>query len=50
MKNAVKVGDTVSDIKEGVNAGVWSAGVIEGSSELGLSEEEFEALGGRRRF
>lgn len=50
VKNAVKVGDTVSDIKEGVNAGVWSAGVIEGSSELGLSEEEFEALGGRRRF
>ena len=30
--NVVKVGDTISDIKEGVNAGVWTAGVIEGSS------------------
>lgn len=36
--NVVKVGDTISDIKEGVNAGVWTAGVIEGSSELGLSQ------------
>lgn len=38
VKNAVKVGDTVSDIREGVNAGVWSVGVIEGSSVLGLSQ------------
>ena len=44
VKNVVKVGDTVSDIKEGVNAGVWSVGVIEGSSELGLSQAEFEDL------
>ena len=42
--NVVKVGDTVSDIKEGVNSGVWSVGVIEGSSELGLSEKEWESL------
>ncbi|WP_102273455.1 phosphonoacetaldehyde hydrolase [Cytobacillus massiliigabonensis] len=40
----IKVGDTVSDIKEGVNAGVWSVGVIIGSSELGLSLDEFNAL------
>ncbi len=39
-KNIVKVGDTISDIKEGVNAGVWSVGVIMGSSELGLSQED----------
>ena len=44
VKNAVKVGDTVSDIREGVNAGVWSVGVIEGSSVLGLSQTEYEAL------
>ena len=44
VKNVVKVGDTVSDIKEGVNSGVWSVGVIEGSSELGLSQDEFDAL------
>ena len=44
VANVVKVGDTISDIKEGKNAGVLSIGVIEGSSELGLSEEEYEAL------
>ena len=44
VKNAVKVGDTVSDIQEGVSAGVWSVGVVEGSSVLGLSQVEYEAL------
>ena len=40
----VKVGDTTSDIKEAVNAGVWSVGVVIGSSEMGLSLDEFNAL------
>ncbi|WP_088071678.1 phosphonoacetaldehyde hydrolase [Gottfriedia luciferensis] len=40
----VKVGDTISDIKEGNNAGVWSVGVIIGSSEMGLSLKEFSNL------
>ena len=40
----VKVGDTTSDIKEGVSAGVWTVGVIIGSSEMGLSLEEYDAL------
>lgn len=44
VKKVLKVGDTVSDIKEGKNAGVWSAGVVIGSSELGLSEAEFATL------
>ena len=44
VENVLKVGDTISDIKEGKNAGVLSIGVIEGSSELGLSEEEYEVL------
>lgn len=44
VREVLKIGDTVSDIKEGVNAGVWTAGVIEGSSELGLTEAEFNAL------
>jgi phosphonoacetaldehyde hydrolase len=43
-RNVVKVGDTASDIKEGVNAGVWSVGVIIGSSEMGLSLEEYNQL------
>lgn len=42
--SVVKYGDTISDIKEGVNAGVWSVGVILGSNELGLTEEEVNAL------
>ena len=40
MQKMVKVGDTVSDIKEGLNAGMWSVGVILGSNLLGFSEEE----------
>lgn len=37
----VKVGDTLSDIREGLNAGTWSVGVILGSSELGMDEATF---------
>lgn len=38
--SVVKYGDTVSDVKEGVNAGVWSVGVVMGSNVMGLTEEE----------
>lgn len=44
VKNAIKVGDTVSDIKEGLAAGMISVGVIEGSSVMGLTEAEYDAL------
>lgn len=44
MSTIIKVGDTVSDIEEGVNAGVWTVGVIKGSSELGLTETEASSL------
>lgn len=44
VKNVIKVGDTVSDIKEGKNAGVISVGVLEGSSEMALTEEEYKKL------
>lgn len=47
--NVIKVGDTVSDIKEGKNAGVLSVGVIEGSSEMALSEEEYRLLSDQER-
>lgn len=43
-KSVLKYGDTISDIKEGVNAGVWTVGVIVGSNEMGLTEEEFMEL------
>ncbi|MDD3794879.1 MAG: phosphonoacetaldehyde hydrolase [Lachnospiraceae bacterium] len=45
----VKVGDTISDIREGKNAGVFTIGVLEGSSLIGLSKEEYEALPESRR-
>lgn len=45
VKNVIKVGDTVSDIKEAKNAGVIAVGIIEGSSEMGLTKEEYENLG-----
>lgn len=41
---AVKVGDTVADIKEGQNAGLITVGVIEGSSLMAFSKGEYEAL------
>ena len=44
VKNAVKVGDTVSDIREGSMPACGRWGVIEGSSVLGLSQTEYEAL------
>lgn len=37
----VKVGDTVADIKEGVNAKVHTIGVVVGSNEMGLTLEEY---------
>lgn len=40
----VKVGDTPVDIADGRNAGVWSVGVIDSSSEMGLSEAELATL------
>lgn len=43
-ENAIKVGDTVSDVKEGKNAGLLTIGIIDGSSEMGLTEEEYNAL------
>lgn len=45
----VKVGDTAADIKEGVNAGVWSVGVVVGSSQMGLSYEEFTSLSDKEK-
>lgn len=41
IDNIVKVGDTIADIKEGVNAKVWSIGIITGSNEMGITEEEY---------
>jgi phosphonoacetaldehyde hydrolase len=45
----LKVGDTLADIAEGRNAGAWSVGVIASSSEVGLSEAAWNALGAVER-
>jgi len=37
FKRIVKVGDTVSDIREGKSVGCWTIGILEGSNLLGLS-------------
>jgi phosphonoacetaldehyde hydrolase len=40
MEAMVKIGDTVSDIQEGLNAGMWTVGLTKSGNELGLTEEE----------
>lgn len=40
----IKIDDTISDVLEGINAKCISVGIIEGSSELGLSLNEFKQL------
>ncbi|MBS6517498.1 MAG: phosphonoacetaldehyde hydrolase [Clostridium sp.] len=44
VHRVIKVGDTISDVKEGICAGVISVGVLEGSSEMGFSEAEYASL------
>jgi phosphonoacetaldehyde hydrolase len=45
----LKVGDTVPDVGEGRNAGVWTACVTSTSSGVGLSEAELAALSADER-
>ncbi len=44
MQAIVKVGDTLSDIAEGLNAGMWTVGLTKCGNELGLSEDEANEL------
>jgi phosphonoacetaldehyde hydrolase len=39
----VKIGDTPSDIEEGLNAGMWTVGVTRTGNEVGLTEEEWHS-------
>jgi phosphonoacetaldehyde hydrolase len=43
----VKVGDTIMDIAEGLNAGMWTVGITMTGNEIGLSQVEVEALPAR---
>lgn len=45
----VKVGDSLPDIEEGLNAGMWSVGVALTGNLLGLTQVEVEALAPEER-
>jgi phosphonoacetaldehyde hydrolase len=44
MQAVVKVGDTVPDVLEGLNAGMWTIGVTDTGNEMGLTLEEYQAI------
>lgn len=44
MQTIVKIGDTLADIYEGLNAGTWTIGLAKTGNELCLNEKEIEAL------
>jgi len=43
-ESVVKIGDTLPDIDEGLNAGAWAVGVALSGNEIGLTEPEVAAL------
>ena len=44
MEAIVKIGDTLPDIEEGLNAGMWTVGLAKTGNEMGLNEKELESL------
>ncbi|MGA2590122.1 MAG: phosphonoacetaldehyde hydrolase [Bryobacteraceae bacterium] len=44
MHTMVKIGDTISDIEEGLNAGMWTVAVARTGNMIGLTQEELGAL------
>jgi phosphonoacetaldehyde hydrolase len=44
MEALVKVGDTLPDIEEGLNAGMWTVGLSLTGNLLGLRQDEVDAL------
>lgn len=42
LNQMVKIGDTVADIQEGKNAGMWTIGLSKSGNEVGLSLKETE--------
>lgn len=50
VRRIVKVGDTVSDMREGKNAGLVTVGVTEGSSIIGLDRKSWDALNAQEQY
>lgn len=44
LETIVKIGDTISDIEEGLNAGTWTVGVARTGNMIGLTEGQWQAL------
>lgn len=44
LSAVVKVGDTVTDIEEGLNAGMWTIGIAKTGNLLGMTEDEANQL------
>jgi phosphonoacetaldehyde hydrolase len=44
FESIVKVGDTVTDVQEGLNAGMWAVAVVQTGNEIGMPLAEFQAL------
>lgn len=44
LSACVKIGDTLSDIEEGHNAGMWTVGVFRTGNMIGLSAQDWKAL------
>ncbi len=44
LEACVKIGDTLVDIEEGLNAGMWTIGLTLSGNELGLTQADAEAL------
>lgn len=44
MQAILKIGDTIADIEEGLNAGMWSVGVVTSSNEMGMTQEEISFM------
>jgi phosphonoacetaldehyde hydrolase len=44
IEAVVKIGDTVVDVEEGLNGGMWSVGITATGNEVGLGAQEWLAL------
>ncbi len=44
VEACVKIGDTIPDVEEGLNAGMWVVAVAQTGNEMGLNEEQVRSL------
>lgn len=49
MESMVKVGDTIPDIEEGLNAGMWTIAIARTGNEVGLNDSDLEMLSEKER-